>query len=547
MNIDDRTDIAKNRESSVCPYCWSNSTQNPEIKDIYSHPLKFQPFDTFHSQLFHRSVISNNGLPSHFQEVEQSCIKCKEKFSILKTTKGDQNLQEILINKGKSKTNDRLAFEIFIDYSHENINNLVIIFGLFCIFFGIIEALYGATPTIINYPREMVGLLLFFCGLVILSLGIYLKIKLNGLYHTNESLWKKFCLNTIVVLIMWNILIFLPSIITGSVDKFPNDKPIFITPFLFIGLLTIFQYQLDGVIRKYFVPLSPKIDDLMGRLDPVYKQSFHYNLFRNVSIQRFFFGKRYDRWLDVLTPGVFFGLIGIFIGMFYFVYFLPPLWGYSFSFYEGTTSNPLVYTSWLFNLGWLLFYLPFWILIGTVTWLTLITPYFIDKMSKNLPLSIDHLHDIGGPEIFGDILFKSITSMILLLGGFIVYLIWNYQTPPGTTILLMILLAAAMFLGFFYPLIPIHNKMKAIKSQEIRELRRMIDYEKIKKGTVTPDEIQLNMLRLKIIDKISSQNEWPIRYTIWLKIIPLTLVPFFTIIVDLYILLPKIQQLIPFL
>jgi len=546
MNIDDQTDKICDDLSSTCPYCWSCNMQDKKMNHIYSHPMKFQPHDTFFWRIFHRCVISNNSLPSHMQEIELPCNKCNVNYSILKTTKNENRFLETLIKNGNSRTNDKLMFEFFVDYSHENIDILIIILGTVCIFFGIFEILFGAPHTIIQSSREMLGLMICISGLVMIPLGIYLRMKLKKIWQGKKSLWKKFCLNIVVVLVLWTALILLPSIVTGSIDKFPEDKPVFITPVLFIGLLTIFQFQLDRVIRIYFVPISPKIENLLKRLDKNYKQSPHYNLFKQISIQRFFFGKQYDKWWDILTPSVIFGLIGIIIGMLYFVYFLPPFWGENFSFYEVITpqSNPLVYTSWLFNIGWLLFYLPFWVSIGTVTWLTLITPCFIARMSNNLPLSIDHLHDIGGTEIFGDILFKSITSMILLLGGFIIYLIWNYQTPPGTTMLLMILLALAIFLGFFYPLIPIHNKMKAIKNQEIQELREMIDYEKIKTGIITQDEVQLNILRLKLIDKISSKNEWPIRYNVWLKIIPLTLAPIITIIAGLFniltTILPKI-------
>jgi len=351
--------------------------------------------------------------------------------------------------------------------------------------------------------------------------------------NPEKTLWNNLLNNIIVIAILWGTLLFLPSVITGSIEKFPDDKPLFITPVLFILLVTVIQNQLD-VIRTSFISATVDREVLPVKLHDTYKRSSHYDLFKNISVKRFFFGKPYDTWRDLCTPPVIFGLTGIFIGMFYFVYFLPPLSGWTVYELITPSSNPLIYTSWIFNLGWLLFYLPFWVSIGTVLWLSLITPYFVAKISHNYPLKIDHLQDIGGPEIFGDILLKSNLSIFVLALGFIAYLIWNYQTPPYTTIVLMSFFPVAIFFGFFYPLYPIHLKMKEFKVKEIGELRKKIDYNKIRDGTATHDEIHLNLLRLELIDKISSKNEWPVRFDVWVKVVSVILIPAISIIFNTY-------------
>ena len=531
---------------SFCPYCGHDHEHTAENRyHIYTHPLKFQPGEHFLIRFFHRIVFSNNSLPPGIEERECTCTCCKEKFSMVTrvpghpekkrtertaSTEGNEDPVAKMSIFQRPKANETILFEELIDYAHRNITNLIILFGIFCVLSGIIEIFYGSPDKFFGISNFVVGLVISGSGIIILFRGIILR---KNPPDTRDTFWANLQKNIIIVAILWCILLFLPSIITGSIEKFPDDKPLFITPVLFIVLVTVIQNQME-VIRTSFIPGTTEDEVLPVRLHDRYKRSPQYDLYKKISVQRFFFGKPYDTWGDLLTPPVIFGLIGIFIGMFYFVYFLPPLAEWTLFELITPASNPLIYTSWVFNFGWLLFYLPFWVSIGTVLWLSLITPYFVAKISHTYPLEIDHLQHVGGPEIFGDILLKSNLSIFFLALGFIAYLIWNYQTPPYTTIVLMSFFPVAIFFGFFYPLYPIHLKMKESKFREIDELRAMIDYHKIKDGTATHDELHLISLRMELIDRISTKNEWPIRFDVWVKVVSVVLIPAISILFNLY-------------
>jgi hypothetical protein len=230
------------------------------------------------------------------------------------------------------------------------------------------------------------------------------------------------------------------------------------------------------------------------------------------------------------------GLIACVIGFRFFLYFLPS----QITFFELIVnhSNPHIYTSILFNVGYLIFHIPFWFTIGTVFWLSIITPNLIGKISNNIPLRINPLQDIGGTEILGEILLKSNVSIGILALGVPVYFLRNQDIIDPTwiyyNIFLMSFFVVTIYFGFFHPLYPIHKKMKQNKVRELNDLIDKINYSKIKDGTASQEEVNLNLLRVELINKISSKNEWPFNFDIFIKIILLSFIPMVQLIVSIY-------------
>ena len=88
--------------------------------------------------------------------------------------------------------------------------------------------------------------------------------------------------------------------------------------------------------------------------------------------------------------------------------------------------------------------------------------------------------------------------------------------------------------SFFHPLYPIHVKMKQNKLKETNDLINEIDYSKIKNGKISHDEINLNILRIELIKKISLKNEWPFNFPVLVKIILLSLIPLIQLIISIF-------------
>ncbi|WP_321507496.1 hypothetical protein [uncultured Methanoregula sp.] len=341
-------------------------------------------------------------------------------------------------------------------------------------------------------------------------------------------------MNTILVLILFALLIVLPAFVTGSIEKLQYDYGFFITPVIFILLLTAFKKHTD-IIRK-----SLKYETLPVALDEEYKKTRDYNLFTTTSIRCFFFGPSVSTTARLISPPVLFGLVLCIIGIRRFLYFLPA----ELTMRETMIASDVaahIYTSILFNMGYLLFHILFWFALGTIIWISLITPNLIAKMAGTLPLQINPLRYIGGTEIFGEILLRSNIPIGIIALGVPAYLFRNQQVSDPTwmlfNIVLMSVFVIMIFFGFFYPLYPIHVKMREYKFREMNDLADRIEYAKIRDGAVSRDEIHLDMLRVELINRIATKNEWPFDYDLLAKIILLSMIPLVQMIISIYQLL----------
>lgn len=358
---------------------------------------------------------------------------------------------------------------------------------------------------------------------------------INKIFNTN--LKNHLILNTFLVLNMFFFLMFIPSIIFGSIEQLKYDYWLFATPVFFILLLTSFTNQMD-IIHK-----SMNFDNFPISLHENYKKSYHYQIYSKSAIKCFFFGHSTDNIISkVVSPPFLCGLIGCLIGFRFFMYFLPieP------TIFEVVTTNQFnshIYTSIPFNIGYFLFHVPFWFTIGTIVWVSLMTPNLIAKITNQIPLQINPLQDIGGTELFGEILLKSNISIGILALGVPGYILRNRDILDPTwiyyNILLMSLFIVIIFFSFFYPLYPIHKKMKQHKLKEINDLTNEIDYVKIKNGQLSRDEIAQNILRIELIKKISQKNDWPFNFHILIKIILLSLIPIIQLCISLFSLFPN--------
>gem|GEM_PF-5693600 len=349
--------------------------------------------------------------------------------------------------------------------------------------------------------------------------------------NKQDSIGVMVFLNTIVVATLFLVFMVIPSLLSGGIEKLLNDRYLFATPVLFILLLTSFQRQI-GIIRDKL-----KFEVLPLGLHEKFIRDSDGSLIHNATIKRFFFGHPgEDVWSRIFQPPLVFGIGAIIIGVVFYHYFWPA----HLTLYEDMTPglNGVIYTSILFNIGYLLFHSPFWFVIGTVVWLSLVTPTFIFTIARNIPLRINPLQDIGGTEILGDVLLKSNVSIVLLACGFIAYVFRNGSilkldpTFEFFNIFLLSLFACAIVFGFLLPLYPIHKIMKISKDEEVASLTDAIDYDTIKKQNPTLEDINLNLLRLELIKKISMKKEWPFNYDTFVKIVFMTLIPVIELIVN---------------
>lgn len=451
-----------------CPYCWCEILICSDKPRIYFHPLDFVP----NGKNDIRNIFFwKNELPTNVETKIVKCDKCSNSFHI------ELWPFDHPIEKNENKTpplpcNDYLLLEKIINRSY---------------------------------------------------------VLINKVFHAHiTNFW---LLNTILVFSMFFAFMIIPALISGAIEKLLNDYWLFVTPIIFILLLTSFKRHLH-LIHK-----SLNFEDLPISLHENYKKTDHYIFFKNTSIRCFFFGPHQSKnWLSILSPPILCGIIACIIGFRFFLYFLPA----KFTIMELSTigqTSPHVYSSIIFNIGYLLFHIPFWFTIGTIVWISLITPNYIAKISKNIPLKINPLQDIGGTEIFGDILLKSNVSLGILALGLPAYFIRNQdifdQTWIYYNIFLLGIFIIFIFFGFFYPLYPIHKKMKEAKLKEINDLITKIDYSKIKNGKLSHDEINFNLLRIELINKISLKNEWPFNLNILIKIFLVSLIPLIQLIISI--------------
>jgi len=508
MNNDDSNKPEQDHHTCNCPYCGIENSVATEKIFIYSYPLKFRSYG-----IFHGIFLWNNRLPNDVEQTEIVCNNntCKRTFYLQCWPHNPFQIDQE--NTGQIKiSNEKLFLEDLIDHAHECINNFI--YKIF-------------------------------------------KFRIANESHidTNDkSLGEMLILNTILVGTMFFFLMLLPAFVTGSLEKLGNDRLIFVTPVLFILLLTSFQRQI-GIIHESLL----KFNSLPVLLHKKYPKWPDYHKFNDALIERFFFGHpcknklkkaitppytNIEKWTQLSPPPLIFGIVAILVGLIFYHYFMPtggftffnnyiPYGGFTLTEVITAESNPIIYTSGLFNIGYLLFHAPFWFVIGTIVWLSLVTPCFIYTISRNLPLRIDPLKDIGGPEVLGKILLKSNVSIALLAMGFIAYVIRNESilkrdpTFEIFNVFLLSIFSLVIVFGFLLPLYPIHKKMKMSKENEINDLTGKIDYEKIKTGTASLAEVNLNLLRVELINKISSKREWPFNFDTLSKNVFLTLIPLF--------------------
>lgn len=459
-----------------CPYCWSELTATSDKPYFYIHPPNFQQKENKYS--IRNIFFWKSKLPHTVEDRSIRCKNCNNLFNI-EFWPNDPLSDESSQNQPMPICNNILLLEKLIDKSHAIINRI---------------------------------------------------------FKTN--LKNPLILNSILILTMFFILMIIPSIIFNSIEKLKYDYWLFFTPIIFILLLTSFKNQMN-IIHK-----SMNLDIFPISLHRNYKKSKHYLVFNKKAIKCYFFGHSTNNFFDfILSPPFLCGLIGCLIGFRFFMYFLPI----NPTIYEVVTTNQFnshIYTSIPFNIGYLLFHIPFWYTIGTVVWISLITPNIVSKISNYIPLKINPLQNIGGTELFGEILLKSNVSIGILALGMPAYILRNRDIFDPTwiyyNILLMSLFVVIIFFSFFYPLYPIHKKMKQYKLKEINDLTNEIDYSKIKNKEITQDEINLNILRIELIKKISQKNEWPFNFHILVKIILLSLIPIIQLSISIYSLFFKV-------
>jgi hypothetical protein len=563
-----------------CPFCGHPlieiTKEGVPLDNIYCHPLRFQSKGNVSRTLF-RLLHGHCIDPEHFDEKEISCSKCggqifveywkKDPYSddekigsnsarihsiintfsnhilpdfinsLLLTKKKIISQHPICKKAGEIRKyvtrNDTLLLEQIIRDSHANFISIITLFGLVTIIFGFANIIFEMLNLYVIIPNVHMEIANIWYGFLNIGYG-YIIVKFGkhfqksaknsqssvlkpyfGIDIPDASIIDTLIKNTSLVAFWWFIVFFYPSIITGSIKKFGTNPALFVAPIVFILVLTMFQMQTRNIPN---FSISNKFPGYF--LYEGYNESNKdFLLFLNSSIKRFFFGKKGK----IFIPPLFFGLIADLLGLIYFINYIP----YQTTFFEVITpdSNPIVYTSFLFNIGWLSFYLPFWFTIGTIVWLCLIIPNFMAKIAKYFPFRIITLQDIENLNDFGDILLHSNFHIVLLAIGFFIYYDLNSSIDIKLNLVFLGIFLIAIIFGFINPLYPIHKKMQNLKEQEINNLNRMIDYDKIKANKLTSEEISQNLLHLELIKIINAKPEWPFKLPTLIQIVIMVSIP----------------------
>jgi len=211
------------------------------------------------------------------------------------------------------------------------------------------------------------------------------------------------------------------------------------------------------------------------------------------------------------------------------------------TFYETPyTGFPVTYTSYVLSI----ISIPFWILtyfiIGNITWFFLVTNALIGLIGRHSPLKINPLKKMGGTEVFGKIVLSSVYMGAVVGAALPFSVIWGKTQDFYVLLISVVLVLIFIFLiisGFFYPLWPIHKKLRRTKEEETDRILNSIPLHAIKKEIDIRDAIRTHLL-LDISNKVSSMVEWPFEVDTLLKLSSSLLIPIVSLIINIIIFAP---------
>ncbi len=366
------------------------------------------------------------------------------------------------------------------------------------------------------------------------NVNYYLKLglgKTNKIDHEFflESILTRFCkslrvnyvIGSFFFMLTLALIWIIPLTITGGLSRVINDYG-FLVIFIMSFLMLILLKRHSDILRKYL-----DCRNLPILLHENYLKSNWCTTLEEMSFKGNVLGHPYS----LIKAPTFCGLVAV---LFYILWRITIFINTNNfdAFLELTTT----YYSFHISFISFLFGIPFWtmllLIIGNVIWLFLATASLTGLIGRFMPLNINVIKELGGVEIFGKILLSSSYPMATI--GVCLPIMLVVGLGFGTLVFLLGLFLIFLFMlmmgiGFFYPLIPIHKKIKKIKENEMEKISNRLDvaYSKIKEDyrKIPEKELLSNHLLISYYNRILNLSEWPFKINTLIKIFSAIIIP----------------------
>lgn len=336
----------------------------------------------------------------------------------------------------------------------------------------------------------------------------------------------KYPWNCFLLFFLLYILFFMiPSIVLGGLSKMLHD-PIFpFLAFLFglmLFLLERHRMKLRNVLNLQKIPLL---------LSEEYRAHNLSKQFESV-LKGWIFGHPCKR----VKPPTMCALVSLLI---YSVWHVHLILSINRTVLEGPYEGfPAFYTSYILATVSTPYWAMIYFVIGYLAWFILATTVTIGLLTRNAPLDINPLKEMGGTEVFGEMILSSVYPAAALGVAIPVVVVWSFTKEFYVVIISAVLVLFFVFLilfAFFYPLWPIHNVLKKEKEREVNEILEKISLIEIKGGMDLESAVNTHLL-LDTSSKVSSMLEWPFNTKTLIKLLSSVLFPFLSLLVNVALL-----------
>lgn len=325
------------------------------------------------------------------------------------------------------------------------------------------------------------------------------------------------------ILMPWILFCMLPAIALGGFSKISHDYGFLFLFVLFVSAL-IFLKRNCEVLRKML-----DYKELPLLLSDRYKLS---NLIKSAeeSGKGWIFGHPFQR---IISP-TFLGLVAVALFLLWQIHYTVNI---ASTFYETPyIGQPITYTSYVLAVLAIPFWAMIYFIIGNITWIFISTVALIGLMAKHMPLAINPLKDMGGTEVFGEILRSSLYPFAILGAGIPVAVVWSCSQDSYVLLICTFFVLLFTFLlafGFFYPLWHIHKELTKTKKREQDDILSQISLPTMK--VIDSESTAHAHLLLDTHTKISSMHEWPFKIDTLIKVCSAILLPIISLLITIVI------------
>ncbi len=316
----------------------------------------------------------------------------------------------------------------------------------------------------------------------------------------------------------------LPIIALGGFSKISHDYGFFYLFVLFVLMLIFLKHyciEFRNVLdfKKLPLPLSEQYkNSTLGKQ-------------HEEATKAFVLGHPFQK----ITPPTICGLVAVAIFLVWQINFTTNI---ASTFYETPYfgSYPFTYTSYILSVLVIPFWAMIYFIVGNIVWIFMATIALLGLLTRYTSFDINPLKEMGGTEVFGKIMLLSLYPFATVGAGIpVLIIVGSYFQKFYGLLIAIFFVSLFVFLlafGFFFPLWPIHKKLKEEKEKQKNEILNKISLPTIKEGMNLKEAMNTN-LRLGIFNKISSMHEWPFKFDTLIKAVSTILIPFISLVVNI--------------